>query len=463
MPRYDVIVVGGGPGGLCNGAILAKNGKKVLLLEKAGQVGGRAVGVPYKGHMLNLGWHQIEDTGSGLTQVFEYAGKTIRHGPPGRGIPLFIDGKWQRMEDLYAAERSDFRKIGKEIVDEISWDDIDKLDDQPIRPWIQKRTSSKGILTLFETIALYEGVTLNWCDHSLSESLWLRKLHLSERGMAGYCFNPADGWDKIWQNLADAVRENDGEIRLNAPVLDILIENGRVQGVEVQTEPPIMATDYPESGIIEAPCVISTLPCWNALDIVDKSLLPSWYADQIRFMARDDLRVVWFGIYAALPEPMGIFGEREMPGWFKGPVTGLDGICADLTSFDPNLSPHGERLFVSMACIELKHLRQSRQKLNRLFSDFEKENEELVPVFRKRLWTERHIVHDPTYSPMWKPGAVGRYKPDVEVPAVEGLYFAGDTFRGRSIGVDRPARIAMTVAEKVLGRRIPEFKNSVHY
>ena len=33
MKKYDVIIIGAGIGGLTAGAILAKNGKKVLILE----------------------------------------------------------------------------------------------------------------------------------------------------------------------------------------------------------------------------------------------------------------------------------------------------------------------------------------------------------------------------------------------------------------------------------------------
>jgi phytoene dehydrogenase-like protein len=41
--RYDAIVIGAGMGGLVAGAILARKGLKVLLLEKEKQAGGYVV------------------------------------------------------------------------------------------------------------------------------------------------------------------------------------------------------------------------------------------------------------------------------------------------------------------------------------------------------------------------------------------------------------------------------------
>ncbi len=463
MAKHDVIVVGGGPAGLCNAAILAKNGKKVLLLEKTEKVGGRAVEVPFKGYTLNFGYRLVEDAGSGISRLFQHVDRELRHGPAARGLPFYVDGKWKPVQDFYAKDRAVYRKIIKEIVEDLSWDDIEKLDDQPIRPWIRKRTDSEGILMLFEFTAMAEAVTVNWWDHSVSEQLWMRKLHFTERGMASYCFWPLDGWQKIWNDLAEAVRDNGGEIKLNANVREIVIENGKVKGVEVEKHAPIMATDYPETIMIEASCVISTLPWENVLATVDEGLLPGWYVDQIKFMTRDEMRGVYLEIYAALPGPLPGFQDREMPSWLRGPRTGLGGVCVDISTFAPNLTPSGEHLYMADAFITHEHLKLPRRELDRLFAEFEKENEELFPIFKQRLWTERHIVFNPTLGPLWKPGAVGRYKPDVEVPALEGLYCAGDIFRGRSIGVDRAARTAMTVAEKIMGRPIPDFKESWHY
>jgi phytoene dehydrogenase-like protein len=43
--KYDVIVVGAGPGGATSAAILAKEGFKILLLDKNTQAGGKTMTV----------------------------------------------------------------------------------------------------------------------------------------------------------------------------------------------------------------------------------------------------------------------------------------------------------------------------------------------------------------------------------------------------------------------------------
>src|SRR3954463_3342114 len=42
MARYDVVIVGAGLGGLTAGAILAREGRKVLVVERSNSVGGAA-------------------------------------------------------------------------------------------------------------------------------------------------------------------------------------------------------------------------------------------------------------------------------------------------------------------------------------------------------------------------------------------------------------------------------------
>ena len=56
--HFEVVIVGGGLAGLSAAALLSKQGKKVLVLER-GQLGGRAVTMNIKGFSFNFGSHAI--------------------------------------------------------------------------------------------------------------------------------------------------------------------------------------------------------------------------------------------------------------------------------------------------------------------------------------------------------------------------------------------------------------------
>ena len=72
MSDYDVIIIGAGAAGLSAGALLAKEGQKVLVLERSPYLGGRGMATNDEGYELNLGAHLMEDSGSGLTRIFEH-------------------------------------------------------------------------------------------------------------------------------------------------------------------------------------------------------------------------------------------------------------------------------------------------------------------------------------------------------------------------------------------------------
>jgi len=65
MPECDVVVIGAGSAGLVAGALLAKHGKSVKVVEGDRHLGGRAKAVLFgDGYRLNLGGHLLEDDGA---------------------------------------------------------------------------------------------------------------------------------------------------------------------------------------------------------------------------------------------------------------------------------------------------------------------------------------------------------------------------------------------------------------
>ena len=89
MTDYDVVVIGAGAAGLSAGALLATEGKRVLVADRSPVLGGRAMAVPDEGFKVNVGGHLIEDPGSGLTKVFEHVGKELVHGTVSAEMPVW--------------------------------------------------------------------------------------------------------------------------------------------------------------------------------------------------------------------------------------------------------------------------------------------------------------------------------------------------------------------------------------
>lgn len=74
--NYDVVIIGGGLGGLVSGAKLSKEGKKVLLLEQHIVVGGCATTYKRKGYTIEVGLHELDglDKKDLKTKVFKDLG-----------------------------------------------------------------------------------------------------------------------------------------------------------------------------------------------------------------------------------------------------------------------------------------------------------------------------------------------------------------------------------------------------
>jgi phytoene dehydrogenase-like protein len=453
MAKVDVAIIGAGAAGLSAAALLAKEGKKVSVIEASKWLGGRGMAVPDEGFKLNLGGHLLEDSGSGITKVLEYVGKKLEHGNVSSDMPVWDHEKerWGSIRDRYSGDKSELKKVIKALM-ETPYEALDEWDDKPLREWMKQYTNDQGVIDLWEFLSVLECMTDDWYDHSASDNLYVRKMHYSEARMAGYSFWPKQGWDGMFQDLHDAVIENGGEVLLGTPADSVIIENGEVKGVMLGRD-KVLPNEFMEGEVLEADAVISTLPVWNVLRVVPESALPDWYTAQIKFLAQDHLRISWIGLYLATREEVHALDPREISTWLHAPTSRLSGFCFNQSAMDPTTAPDGVNLMVAGGIIpggKARDLAYVQQK----FEQFENDLKTMYPGLKDAYWRRRHLVHDPSFGVIQKPALVGKFRPHWRAPNVDGLYFASETFRSRGIGVDRAARAGLTVVEDYLGKRL---------
>src|SRR3954467_10934814 len=130
MAKVDVVVIGAGAAGLTAGALLAKEGRKVAVVEASKWLGGRGMAVPDEGFKLNLGGHLLEDSGSGITKVLEYVGKKLEHGNVSSDMMVWDHDaeRWGSIRDRYAGDKRELKKVIRALAD-TPYDELDDWDD----------------------------------------------------------------------------------------------------------------------------------------------------------------------------------------------------------------------------------------------------------------------------------------------------------------------------------------------
>lgn len=452
----DVVVVGAGAAGLVCASLLAAEGRRVTVVERHPYLGGRAMEREFRGHKIGLGSHLVEDPGDSLTRVFAHLGLELEHSERSDAMPFWDRDRWRPIQDFYAGASRAGLKRCIEAVTGAEYSDFEAWDHASLREWMSRYTDDEGVFLVWEAISMLEQITARPWEHSASENLFVRKLHYSTRRTAGYSFWPMGGWDRLWRELADAFTARGGVIRRPAPVRRVLVERGRVAGVELGG-----GAEDGDPEVIEAEHVVVNAPVWDLPVLFDEGVLPWDLLQRVRLLAENRNRACWIGYWIAAREPVIAMTDREMASFFATPRTGLPGFTLNFTGYDPDVSPPGEYLTCVGAAFDATERYGDRAWLDETFRKLWLDIEDMLPAARSCLWRKPHLVT--SYGVVCKPGLVGAVRPDTRVRGIDGLWLTGDTTRARGVGVDKAARSGITAAEAVLGARIPFFADTVRY
>ncbi len=328
---YDTIVVGAGHNGLTCAAYLAKAGKDVLVLEARDTVGGLAwtlelPGAPgYKVNPCSLEFlltgvepsvdHELELHKHGLSWVYP---KTLSTwlGPNGEHLTVWKD-RAKTLEEIRKFSRRDAVKY-EQLVDELT----DTL--MAVLPYLQGhpfrvkpgairdvlKNAAKGrkniargarvMLSSIETVCNEyferEEVKLPIATYSLANFGPTHEpgsgLHLSLlTGLHQWGVrHPVGGTGAFTQSLARCVQAHGGQVRVNAKVREILVENGQARGVTLEN-----------GEIIRAHNVVAAVdPTTLMTKMVDQQYVPQQTQEEIRGLQSLRNNLYTFKIDAAL-------------------------------------------------------------------------------------------------------------------------------------------------------------------
>jgi phytoene dehydrogenase-like protein len=287
--RYDVIVVGAGPGGATCTALLAKWGLKTLLVDKNSQVGGKAMTVSKRGFRFEY-WPiaACPSTGTHFHEVLKTLGLEkevdlivpdplgLMHyeTPSGEIKTIVIPGAGRPIDpmDLFnvlgvrEAELPEVMRLFTDILG-MSPQAQEQLDDVGLLEFLdryQVPTSVRSMLTTLQS----EG-TLELPNDIASASEFIKVF--TQNNTRGGGLYPSGGFGRLYEAMTESIRADGGDVILRTKVERIIVQNGQVRGV---------ATD---KGAFRAPVVVSNAGIQpTVLKLVGEEHFDKSYANYVR-------------------------------------------------------------------------------------------------------------------------------------------------------------------------------------
>lgn len=449
MSSYDVIIIGGGIAGLGVGGILQDNGLKTVILEKSKVAGGRCKTFDLPGGWkLDSGTHGV-DTGefSACAELMAKLGKKIAWSRKIEGMVLYDDGKWKSLTEYLAmseAEKKEMAEFEKWILN-TKEEEIDELDKISLSQLIENKKLSSRIAEFVKTVGMVQTTLTDANIISAGEFVWIYRDSLQHSNSKevpntlNQAAMPLGGVATMIKALAEAYKEKGGELILGAPVREVKLNAGGLK--EVVTD----------NATYKAAKVVVAVPIWNMLKIMPMEeiakLAPAW-ADRMKSLEWETSSTMGFTIGTKAP----LFeGPYYMSAW-RLPGVDLPLQILLHTNFDDTIAPKNHTIAFIGACCTREQVADKKFQEKALAAFWELVKKMFPNVEKDLLW-RKDAATTGIDGLSRSPGMTGKLRPPVSLPEVPGLYFAGDCYRGRGVGMSSASNSAMYCAEAILSQK----------
>jgi phytoene dehydrogenase-like protein len=451
-----VVVIGTGIGGSGVAALLAREGAQVIALERNSFPGGKAASLESEGFVYDTGVHWIARGDKGpLGEISRRVDGNIKFVSLEGGMRFMVGGRstilTQNMDEeaelervmeelgILPENRQGVKAFFRDMMKSRTREELEALESVALVDYVKQFVQDEQFNRMIEGFnGMYLVITPK--QSSAAEFIYCFSTQARERNLS----YPLGGVRAIPMDYLDALERMGGEIHFRRPVERIVVDRGKVVGVEA-------------GGFIPADIVVSNTGIKETVELAGRHNFPADYLAMV-----DGLRLslgavsVKYALSAKVVKPHLIyyFPDRNDPGAMERHT----GIFMTVPSeADPSLAPPGCQVVLAGSLVppSLEKPETANAICEAALDRVENTVRDLFPD------VENHVVWKMRTNSQYianisgrKTGEVigvaqnrfqvGKKRPPNATP-VEGLYLVGADAGGRGVGTEMAADSALNL------------------